>query len=154
MATQDLVALSRGQHTELIAIGIGHDHPADLTLPDVDVPRPQGDEAVDLGVLIAVDGWSDVEVQPVLAGLRLHWWSAPGDLRTAVWGANRGLLVLIPHQRPAECVAPEVPDLLRPVARQRSDEAAVGQERVPRLDDAELVALGICEHHMSLLRAL
>ena len=29
-ATRDLVALSQGQHPELVAIGIGHDHPADL----------------------------------------------------------------------------------------------------------------------------
>jgi hypothetical protein len=31
----DLVALSGCQHTELVAIGIGHHHPADLALADV-----------------------------------------------------------------------------------------------------------------------
>jgi hypothetical protein len=31
--------LSRGQHAELMAIRIGHDHPADLTLADVDAGR-------------------------------------------------------------------------------------------------------------------
>jgi hypothetical protein len=56
--------------------------------------------------------------------------------------ADRGLLVLVPDQRPAQRLAPEVPDLLRAVARQRSDEAAVGQEVVARLDDVELIAFG------------
>jgi hypothetical protein len=32
-----------GQHTELMAIGIGHDYPADLALADVDASRPEGD---------------------------------------------------------------------------------------------------------------
>jgi hypothetical protein len=36
---QDLVALLRGQHAELIAIGIGHDHPAGPALADVDARR-------------------------------------------------------------------------------------------------------------------
>ena len=153
-ATQDLVALSRGQHTELMAIGIGHDHPADLALADVDASRPEGDETVDLRLLITVDGWSEVEMQPVLPGLRRQWRTAPGDLRTAARRANRGLLVLIPDQRPAQRFAPEVPDLLRTVARKRSDESAVGEEVVARLDDAELVAFGVCEHNMTLLRAL
>src|SRR5258707_5572365 len=153
-ATRDLVGLSRGQHTELMAIGIGHDHPADLTLADVDASRPEGDETVDLRLLITVDGWSEVEMQPVLPGLRHQWRTAPGDLRTAARRANRGLLVLIPDQRPAQRFAPEVPDLLRTVARKRPDESAVGEEVVVRLDDAELVAFGVCEHHMSLLRAL
>ena len=38
------VALSRGQQAELMVIGIGHDHPADLALADVDASRPEGDE--------------------------------------------------------------------------------------------------------------
>src|SRR6266513_2488084 len=150
----DLVALSGGQHTELMAIGIGHDHPADLALADVDASRPEGDETIDLPVLITADGWSEVEMQPVLPGLRPHRLTAPGDLRTAARRANRGLEVPIPDQRPAQRFAPEVPDLLRTVARKRSDETAVGEEVVVRPDDAELVAFGICEHNMTLLRAL
>src|SRR5258708_5157052 len=137
-----------------MAIGIGHDHPADLALADVDVSRPERDEAVDLRLLIAVDGWSEVEMQSALPGLRHQWRTAPGDLRTAVRRANRGLLVLIPDQRPAERFAPEIPDLLRPVARERSDESAPGEEVVARPDDAELVAFGAREHDMTLLRAL
>ena len=137
-----------------MAIGIGHDHPADLALADVDASRPEGDETVDLRLLITVDGWSEVEMQPVLPGLRHHWRTAPGDLRTAARRADRGLLVLVPDQRPAQRFAPEVPDLLRTVARKRSDESAVGEEVVARLDDAELVAFGVGEHDMTLLRAL
>ena len=126
-----------------MAIGIGHDHPVDLALADVDARRPEGDQTVDLRLLIAVDGWSEVEMQPVLPGLRHQRRTTPGDLRTAVRRANRGLLVLIPHQRPAQRLAPEVPGLLRTVARKRADESAVGEEVVARLDDAELVAFAL-----------
>ena len=62
LTTQNLVVLSRGQHTEFIAIGIGHDDPADLALTDVDAGRTEGDEAVDFRLLISIDGWSDVEM--------------------------------------------------------------------------------------------
>src|SRR5260370_42669923 len=137
-----------------MAIGIGHDPPADLALANVDASRPNRDEAVDLRLLISVDGWSEVEMQPVLPCLRHQWRTAPADLRTAVRRANRGLLVLIPDQRPAQRFAPEIPDLLRTFARKRSDESAVGEEVVVRLDDAELVAFGVCEHNMTLLLAL
>jgi hypothetical protein len=43
--------------------------------------------------------------------------------------ADRGLLALVPDQRPARRFAPEVPDLLRTVARNRSDESAVRKVR-------------------------
>src|SRR5256885_12860209 len=141
------VALSRGQHAELMAVGIGQDHPADLALADVDTRRAEGEETVDLGPLITVEGWRDVEVQSVLSGFRLQWRTAPGDLGTAVRRADRGLLVLVPDQRPAQRLAPEVPDLLRTVARERADESAVGGEVVARLDDAELIGFGVGEHH-------
>jgi HAMP domain-containing protein len=153
-AHPDLVALSGGQHTELMAIGIGHHHPADLALTDVDSSRPEGDETVDLRLLITVDRWSEIEMQPVLPGLRVQWRAAPADLRTAVRRADRGLLVLVPDQRPAQRLAPEVPDLLRTVTRQRSDKPAVGKEVVAWLDDAELIALGVGEHDMLRVRTL
>src|SRR5262249_1876873 len=134
------VALSRGQNTELMAIGIGHDYPADLALADVDASRTEADEPIDLLLLIAVNGRSDVEMQPVLAGLRRHGRrTAPRDLRTAGGRANRGLLILIPDQGPAQRLAPEVPNLLRAFAGKRPDESAVGEEVVIRLDDAEFV---------------
>jgi len=47
-----------------VAIGIGHDLPADLALADVDASRPEEDETVDR-LLITVDGRSEVEMQPV-----------------------------------------------------------------------------------------
>jgi hypothetical protein len=56
----------------------------DLTLADVDATCSQGDEPVDLRLAIAVDGWGEVEVQPVLSWLRLYRRTAPRDLRTAV----------------------------------------------------------------------
>jgi hypothetical protein len=54
--------LSRGQDAELVAVWVGHDHPADVALADVDASRPEGDEPVDFRLLVAADGWSDVEV--------------------------------------------------------------------------------------------
>jgi hypothetical protein len=45
-----------------MAIGIGHHHPADLALADVDSIRPEGDETVDLRLLITVDRWGEVEM--------------------------------------------------------------------------------------------
>src|SRR3954463_9176571 len=147
----DLVALSGGQHTELVAIGIGHHHPADVALAYVDPSRPEGDETLHLRLLIAVDRWREVEMQSVLSRLRHQGRTAPRDLRTAVRRADCGLLVLVPDQWPAQRVAPEVPDVLRTVTRQRSDESAVSKEVVARLDDTELVALGVGEHHMALL---
>src|SRR3954452_23854124 len=79
----DPVALSGGQHTELVAIGIGHHHPADLALADVDSSRPEGDETIDLRSLITVHRWCEVEMQPVLPRLRPQRRTAPRDLRTA-----------------------------------------------------------------------
>src|SRR5919199_6298683 len=63
-------ALAGAQHTELVVIGIGHDHPIDLALADVDSSRPKRNEAVYLRSLINVVGRSDVEMQPVLPDLR------------------------------------------------------------------------------------
>src|SRR5690349_24853698 len=93
-------------------------------------------------------------MQPLLPDLRHERRTTPGDLRPAVRRADSGLLILIPDQRPAQCLAPEVPGLLRTVARQRSDESAVGEELVVRPDDAELVALRVGEHDVILVRAL
>lgn len=36
-------ALSGAQHTELVAVGIGHDHPIDIALADVDSSRPESE---------------------------------------------------------------------------------------------------------------
>src|SRR5450755_3393406 len=103
--------LSRGQHTKLTAIGIGHDHPAGLALADVDASRPEGHKPVDLLLPITVDGWSEVEMQSNLPGPRHQPRTVPGDLRTAPRRADRSLQTLIPDQRPAQRFAPEVPGL-------------------------------------------
>jgi len=75
--------LSRGQHTELIAIGICHHHPADSVLANVDSTRTEAHETVDL-LLISVDRWSEVEMQPILPDLRSQWRSLP------LWSASLG----------------------------------------------------------------
>jgi len=122
--------LSRGRHTELIAIGICYHHPADPVLANVDSTRTEAHETVDLCLLISVDRWREVEMQPVLPDLRSQWRTAPRDLRTAARRADRRLLVSVPDQLPAQRFAPEVPDLLRTVARNRSDESAISKEVV------------------------
>ncbi len=46
-----------GQQAELVAVRIGQDHPARPAGPDAG--RPEGDETVDLRLLIAVGGWDE-----------------------------------------------------------------------------------------------
>src|SRR5438093_13327911 len=93
-------------------------------------------------------------MKPVLRDLRGNR-RPPGNERTsAVRRADRGFFVLIPDQRPSERFAPEVPDLWRTVARNRSETSAVSEEGIVRLDDAELVAFGVGEHDMNVLWVL
>jgi hypothetical protein len=143
------------QHTELVVVGIGHDDPIDISLADVDPPRPQRDESVDFCSLIAVGRRSDVEMESVLPGFGVQRGAAPRDHRSGeVRCADRGLFVLIPDQRPTERGAPEVSDLAGPVTGDRSETPAARQEVVGRPDDAELIALGVSEHDVFFLRAL
>ena len=67
-----------------MTIGIDHDHPAHLALADVDASRPKGEKTLDLCLLITAERWSDVEVQPVLAGLRCQRRPTPGELRSII----------------------------------------------------------------------
>lgn len=55
----------------------------------------EGDETVDLHLLVTVDRKSEVEVQSALPAPGCHRGTAPRDLRTTVWRADRGLLVLV-----------------------------------------------------------
>ena len=45
-------SLLGGEDAELVALGIGQHHPGLVALTDVDVTRPEGDDAVDLGPLV------------------------------------------------------------------------------------------------------
>jgi hypothetical protein len=128
------------------------DRPSACGRPRSGPGGPEGHEPVDLRPVVAVDR-GEVDVQAVLPRLGEQR-RTPRDLRAAARRADRGLLVLVPHQRPAQRRGPEVSDPRRAVAGQRPDEPAVRQERVARLDHAELVALGVGEHHVALLRAL
>jgi len=78
------VGSAGGQHTELVAVGIRQLHPADTAATGVEASRSEGDQTIDLGMLIAVQRWSEVEVQAVPSRLVLERRAAPGDLRTAV----------------------------------------------------------------------
>ena len=127
----------------------------DVALADVDARRAEGDETVDLRLLVAVGGRSDVEVQPVLPGLR----RARGGPPQVIFGPPCGDRIAVSSSwsqtngQPSASLQ-KYPTSLRPVARDRADEPAVGEEAVARLDDAELVALGVGEHDVPLLGAL
>ncbi len=148
-------ALSGGQDAELVVIGIGHDHPTDLTLADIDSICPEDNETVDLRLLTVELCWSDVEMHTVFPVLRDWRRATPGDERTgSVRCAYSGLIVLIPNQRPSEGSAPELPDVPSPVAVDRSETFCSCEETVPGLEDAQLVALWVGEHHMAILGVL
>src|SRR5579872_4724509 len=94
-------------------------------------------------------------MEPLLARLRHQRRTVPLDLRPRAIGRLDGrLLVLIPDQRPSERFAVEAPEGPRTVAVDRTKAWAAGEEAVVRLDDAELVALGVGEHDMGLVGAL
>src|SRR5258708_7195964 len=94
-------------------------------------------------------------MEPLLARLRHQRRTVPLDLRTrAIGRLDRRLLVLIPHQRPSERFAEEGPEGPRTVAVARPEAWAAGEEAVVRLNDAELVALGIGEHDMGVVGVL
>ena len=64
-----LLRRSGTEDAELVALGIGHDHPADLALTDVGPARSERDEALDLGVLVV---GAQVEVDAILHRLPLR----------------------------------------------------------------------------------
>src|SRR5690606_10245355 len=76
------------------------------------------------------------------------------DLRTALRGLDRRLLVPVPHQRPVQRRAPEQADLPGAVTGDLAEEAAPVEELVTRLDHAELVTLGVGQDDVPLLGTL
>ena len=54
------------QHVELVAVWVGHDHPAGLALADADPPGAERLEPDDFGGLV---GGAKIQVEPVLDGL-------------------------------------------------------------------------------------
>src|SRR6266700_4900528 len=88
-------------------------------------------------------------MDPLLARLRHQRRTAPRDLRArTIRRLDRGLLVLIPDQRPSERFAVEATEGPCAIAVDRPKAGTAGEEAVVRLNDAELVALGIGEHDM------
>ena len=71
---------------------------------------PQREESVDFGLLIGVGERRDVEMESVLAELRVQRCATPRDHRTGeVRRADRTLVVLIPDQRPAKPAVQKYP---------------------------------------------
>lgn len=54
----------RAQHAELVALWIGHDHPSNVSLSDVDPPRTKTLEPLDFDVLVVLG--AEIEVNSVL----------------------------------------------------------------------------------------
>src|SRR3954471_24447051 len=85
-------------------------------------------------------GGHQTEALPVPSVFGLDRWPAPGDLGATERRLNRGLLVLIPYQRPVQRVAPEQADVASSVAGDLAEIARSGQEAVARPDHAECVS--------------
>lgn len=66
----------------------------------------------------------------------------------------RGLLILIPHERRAQSLAPEDADGMRASAGERPRPAFPGDEGVGGFKNTELVALGISKDEMGVIRTL
>ena len=94
------------------------------------------------------------EVHPVARSPLVERRPAPGDLEPTLRRRDRGLAVLVVHQRPVERRRPEDPDLARPVGGDLAEEARAGQPVVGLLDHAELVALRVGQHDVVLVRQL
>ena len=60
--------LARRQDAELVAVRVCHDFPGDVALADVDTRRAEGDQALDLSLVIGTGRRGEVEVQAVLGG--------------------------------------------------------------------------------------
>jgi hypothetical protein len=68
---------SETAEADLVALGVGQGDPAPVTLADVCLPRAKGEQAAELGCLIAVDGF-DVQLQLVLDELAWAMARGPG----------------------------------------------------------------------------
>ena len=114
-AAEGIVAgrqLGRGeglQHVELVAVGVGHDHPADLALADADLAGAERFEAGDFGGLA---GGAQVEVEPVLHGLVFgnseeQQVGSDAVLRAALGRFEADLVVVFEGAAPAQGGFPE-----------------------------------------------
>ena len=114
-AAGPLIRSKRPQDIELVAIRIGHDHPADLPLADVDPAGTQGLQPGDLGGLVT---GPQIQVQPVLDDLALRYLQEQqvGDdaiLPAPLRRLENDLAFLLERPPPAERRLPEGSDLGR-----------------------------------------
>lgn len=112
-------------NVELVAVGIGQDHVA--VLADLKLTGTEGNQPLHLRSLIAF-GRHQVEALPPSSELRGDGPASSRDLGAALRRLDRCLLVLIPHQRPAQGFAPEQADLPCAVAGELPEEAAPSEE--------------------------
>jgi Virulence activator alpha C-term len=108
-ALGQLSGRERPQHIELVAIRVGHDHPADLALADAHPAGAERFQPGDLGGLIARP---QVQMQPVLDYLALgnsQEEQVGGDtiLEASLRGLEDHLIFRLGRAPPAQCRLPE-----------------------------------------------
>lgn len=95
-------------HAELVAVRVRQlDTPSTPSARSCGAVAPRSREPVDLDADAA---HGELEALSVPPPPRLHGRPAPGHLGPTGGGLDRGLLVLVPHERPAQRLGPEVPD--------------------------------------------
>src|ERR1700761_1626886 len=100
------------QYVKLIPVRVSHDHPADVALPNADLPRPERFQRADPGGLISRP---EVEVQPVLDGLPFgnleeHQVGDDALLRAAFRRLETDLVFVTERAAPAQRRLPEAGD--------------------------------------------
>ncbi len=90
----------RTAEAELIPLWVGQDEPVLATLADVHLSRAKGEQPVELGRMIAVDGF-DVQVQPVLGELRPVRHEPEVDLERATVDPDRHAVATAVNDLPA-----------------------------------------------------
>jgi len=96
---------------KLVALWIGQDVPVPFALADVHPPRAKSEQPIELGRLVAVDGF-DVQMQPVLRGFRPVQHEPEVDLERAAVDSDRHPVVAAVHDLPAQRLGPELREQL------------------------------------------
>src|ERR1035438_9491908 len=88
------------------------DEPVRAALADIHLPGAKGEQPVELGSLIAVDGF-DIQVQPVLGKLRPVRHEPEVDLERATIGPDRHAVATAVNDLPAQRPGPELGEQFR-----------------------------------------
>ena len=109
-ASVSSVQLSRTQHTEFVALGIGQHNPRLKALADVGLRSTEIEEPRDLLVLIV---GPKVQVQTILGGLRIRNRNEYQARQAVLSWPNLDLFTVFRPVPPAQCVRPPSPEPMR-----------------------------------------